>query len=277
MTAFLIAGTIACIVAFAIGRHQATTTAARPSAWTTPLPPASLSRPTPLPPARPLPPAPPRRNPTTPETYQMKKSDLPSVAAQIADLLKQSDEKRLAAARLLNQAKHAFTKAFDWITWANNSFGMPRRVCFLYAKVADFFDKNPDLVRLCALSDWAKIEILASLGKSVSAFVAGKDLEEMTRDELKVAVAVFLNQPLPEKTKPVPAASPITPQQLVLNLQDGTWAASATIETCWDVAEAAINACCKKLPSGDDLDREALALALRKMADRIDPPKAVAK
>jgi len=122
------------------------------------------------------------------------------MAKDIRRLLTESRCANLAVAGLITDARSKFfgDNCLAWQEWCQREFGFNRRHCFRLYKITNYLrDANNKGVDISATlcTDLLKLECLFSIPvESLLKFLKDNDLENLDREELRVAVAKFLHR-----------------------------------------------------------------------------------
>jgi hypothetical protein len=131
------------------------------------------------------------------------KPNLREITTQIRSLLKSARESTMTVAGLIATARNCFEGELDWLIWGKKEFAFARRSMFRMARVSDFLKKcrmrhcaQEDECRmrhLDAIHDYTKIDTLSAIPpEKLLEFLKDHDANELTRDELREAVRLFL-------------------------------------------------------------------------------------
>jgi len=148
---------------------------------------------------------------------------LEGITARIKELLQVSESATWEIARLLSEARQHFESCDSWVQWAR-AIGIGRRDAFRYRATVGFLEDLGKSARRALLQrvkqlDFRKVAELVSLGcEKLDSFLQKHPPESMTRDELRLAVAVFLNRPPSARFSGYGRLPP--PEQLTFGLDD---------------------------------------------------------
>jgi len=149
------------------------------------------------------------------------RKDLVKLEGEIADLLRDERSKAYRIADLVCRAKREhFPKTTDWLVWMKERFNFSRRQSFTYAAVTNWLAEvdrihdglihyiqhvphvpvahetleEGEEVRRAAL-EMRRVDILTAIDPAqFPAFLAAHPLQDLDREELRDAVAAFLNR-----------------------------------------------------------------------------------
>lgn len=152
--------------------------------------------------------------------------DLKSITARLKTLITEDRSRQWEIATLTVAARKCFQSTEDWVAWAKSEINIGRRQCFTIQKAVLWKQEVSDSKSLAKVRRVALLELPLRLAEilalipveKLEAFLKQSSIDAMDRDELRDAVAAFLDAP--RRHRIITAESLPAPEQLILGLDD---------------------------------------------------------